>query len=125
MREMRSAVALWGPPIALMVLIFVLSSLPSDDPDRSFLQLLVRKAFHFSEYALLAALWWRALRTRVEPRTALMAAFALAAGYAVTDEVHQTFVDTRVGTPVDVLIDLAGAATAIALLARRRERVPA
>jgi VanZ family protein len=125
MWEKRSAVALWGPPIALMVLIFVLSSLPSDDPDRTFLQLLVRKVFHFSEYALLAALWWRALRTRLEPRAALITAFTFAAAYAVTDEIHQTFVDTRVGTPVDVLIDLAGAAAAIALIARRRERVPA
>jgi VanZ family protein len=108
-----------------MVLIFVLSSLPSDDSDRTFLQLLVRKALHFSEYALLAALWWRALRTRLDPRPALIAAFSLAAAYAVTDEIHQTFVDTRVGTPVDVVIDLAGAAAAIAIIARRRERVPA
>ena len=68
----------------------------------------MRKAFHFSEYALLAALWWRALRTRLEPRAALVAAFAIAAAYAVTDEIHQTFVDGRVGTPVDVLIDIGG-----------------
>jgi VanZ family protein len=125
MRDRHSALALWAPPIALMALIFVLSSMPSDDTDRSILQLLVRKAFHFGEYALLAALWWRALRTRLDPRAALIGAFSLAVAYAITDEIHQTFVDTRVGTPVDVLIDLAGAATAIVLIARRRERVPA
>ena len=125
MRQTRSAVALWGPPIALMALIFMLSSLPSDDSDRTFLSLLVRKALHFSEYALLAALWWRALRTRLDPRAALVWAFSIAVAYAVTDEIHQTFVDTRVGTPVDVLIDLAGAAAAIALIARRVERAPA
>jgi VanZ family protein len=28
--------------------------------------------------------------------------------YAVTDEVHQTFVDGRLGTPRDVAIDLVG-----------------
>ena len=64
--------------------------MPSDDPDRTCLELLLRKALHFSEYALLAALWWRALRTRLEPRAALIAAFAITAGYAVTDEIHQT-----------------------------------
>jgi VanZ family protein len=36
--------------------------------------------------------------------------------YAVTDEIHQTFVPTRNGSPVDVLIDAAGAATAMAAL---------
>ena len=125
MRDRHSALALWAPPIVLMAIIFVLSSQPSDDPDRTFLQLLMRKALHFSEYGLLAALWWRALRTRLDPRAALIGAFSIAVAYAITDEIHQTFVDTRVGTPVDVLIDLAGAAAAIALIARRRERVPA
>ena len=79
-----------------MGVIFVLSSMPSDDPDRTFLELLIRKVFHFSEYALLAALWWRAVRTRLEPRAALIAAFAITAAYAVSDEIHQTFVDGRV-----------------------------
>ncbi len=125
MREKTSALSLWAPPIAVMALIFVLSSLPSDDPDRTFLQLLVRKALHFGEYALLAALWWRAVRTRLEPRAALIAAFAITAAYAVSDEIHQTFVDTRIGSPVDVLIDMAGATLALALIAHRRRRVPA
>lgn len=125
MRDKDRGLLLWAPPIVLMALIFVFSSMPSDDPDRTFLELFARKVIHFSEYALLAALWWRALRTRLEARAALVAAFAITAAYAVSDEIHQTFVDTRVGTPVDVLIDLAGAAVALALIARRRERVPA
>jgi VanZ family protein len=125
MRDKSRALALWAPPIVLMGLIFVLSSMPSDDPDKTFLQLFARKAVHFSEYALLTALWWRALRTRLQPRAALIAAFSIACAYAITDEIHQTFVETRIGTPVDVLIDVAGAAVAIALIARRRQRVPA
>ena len=108
MREMGRAAGLWLPPLALMALIFALSSMPSDDPDRGLAHLLLRKTAHFTEYALLAALWWRALRTRVEARTALIAAFSIAAAYAVTDEIHQTFVETRVGSPVDVLIDSPG-----------------
>jgi VanZ family protein len=40
----------------------------------------------------------------------------IAVGYAITDEIHQTFVPTRNGSPVDVLIDAVGAAAAMAAL---------
>jgi VanZ family protein len=124
MRDTGRAAALWLLPLALMVAIFALSSVPNDDPDRGLAHLILRKAAHFTEYALLAGLWWRALRTRLDSRAALVAAFSIAAAYAVTDEIHQTFVDTRVGSPVDVLIDVAGAAAATALIARRRRKMP-
>ena len=120
MARRGGAAALWLPPIALMALIFGLSSIPSGDEDHGVLYLLVRKGLHFTEYALLTALWWRALRSRMTESAALAAAVAIAVGYAITDEIHQTFVDGRIGTPVDVLIDGAGAATAAALLVRRR-----
>lgn len=116
------AAALWLPPIALMALIFALSAMPSDDVDRGLLYVIARKAAHFGEYALLTALWWRALRTRTTQSAALAAAVAIAVGYAITDEIHQTFVDGRTGSPVDVLIDTAGAATAAAVLAVRGRR---
>jgi VanZ family protein len=103
-----------------MGLIFVLSSVPSSDMDRNVIEFALRKVAHFAEYALLAALLWRALRSRVDSGVALRAAFALAVGYAVSDEVHQSFVDGRISSPVDVLIDAAGAATALALIARGR-----
>ena len=125
MKAMGRAAVLWLPPVALMIAIFALSSMPNDDPDRGLAHLILRKAAHFTEYALLAGLWWRALRTRLEARAALAAAFSIAVAYAVTDEIHQTFVDTRVGSPVDVLIDMAGAAAATGLIARRRGRLPA
>lgn len=123
MREKGRAAAIWLPPLVLMVVIFLLSSMPNDDTDRGLAYLLLRKAAHFTEYALLAALWWRALRTRLDARAALGVAFGIAVAYAVTDEIHQTFVETRVGSLIDVLIDTVGAATAVALIARRR-RVP-
>lgn len=124
MRERGRAAATWLPPIALMALIFALSAMPSDDLDRGLVRLILRKAAHFTEYALLTALWWRALRTRTTDSAALVTAIAIAVGYAITDEIHQTFVDGRTGSPVDVLIDTAGAATAAALVARRRRKVP-
>ena len=115
-------VSIWLPPLALMALIFALSGLPNDDPDRGLLHLLARKVAHFSEYALLVALWWRALRTRLPDRRAVGAAVVVGVAYACTDELHQTFVSGRVGAPTDVLIDSAGALTAAALIASRLRR---
>lgn len=111
---------MWGPPLAVMAVIFVLSSMTQADQDRGLLYLIVRKAGHFSEYALLAALWWRALATRLDPRRALALAYAVAVVYAASDEFHQTFVRGRDGTPRDVLIDAAGAALAAFLIHRSR-----
>ena len=121
---LRSA-APFVPALALMALIFAFSAMPSDDPDKGLLVLLARKATHFSEYFVLTGLWWWALSTRLGGRRALPPALAIAIGYAITDEIHQTFVDGRVGTWTDVLIDSAGALTAAWLIARNRSRSPA
>ena len=118
---LRSA-APFVPALALMALIFAFSAMPSDDPDKGLLVLLLRKATHFSEYFVLTALWWWALSTRMRARNAVLPAVAIAVAYAVSDEWHQTFVDGRVGTWTDVLIDSAGALTAAWLIARRRAR---
>jgi VanZ family protein len=71
----------------------------------------VRKSAHVVEYAILAWLWWRALRRpqRNDPRpwslgTACVAWLAVVL-YAITDEWHQTFVANRSGTVRDVFID--------------------
>jgi len=104
--------ALWGPPVALMALIFAFSSMTSGVEDRAWWDVALRKGIHFGEYALLCALLVRALRGRV------WTAWTLTVLYAVSDEIHQTFVDGRQGTPRDVAIDAAGALVA-ALLIRR------
>jgi VanZ family protein len=57
-------------------------------------------------------------------RAAFMA-WGVSVLYAASDEWHQTFVPTRVGTPWDVAIDAAGAALGLILAAvwwRRRDR---
>src|SRR5215207_1576410 len=78
---------------------------------------LVRKAAHFTEYALLALLAARAFRTSSRDALARrwrLASFALVASVALVDEYHQSFVPTRTGTVYDSLLDMAGGATALA-----------
>ena len=86
---------------------------------------LVRKAAHFTEYAVLALLAARAFRTsRVEKlkRRWWLAAFALVACVALVDEYHQSFLPARTGTIYDSLLDMAGGATALACAALWRAR---
>jgi VanZ family protein len=90
----------------------------------------VRKAAHFTEYALLALLAARAFRTSglaALRRFWWLAAFALVAAVALTDEYHQSFLPSRTGTIYDSLLDVTGGATALACLAvwlaARRRRV--
>ena len=117
MRTLRAA-APFAVPLAVMATIFAFSAMPSDGTGQSTLIFVLRKIAHFSEYFALTLLWWWALRTQIGGQRALLPAVAIAIGYAVTDELHQTFVDGRTGTPRDILIDAAGALAA-ALLIRR------
>ena len=122
MRQLR--LDLWLPPVVLMGVIFAFSAQPSLDSGLGLIDLIGRKLIHFTEYALLCFLWWRALASVTDARRAALFAFLITSGYAATDEFHQTFVDGRHGNPVDWLIDSAGAAV-VALRLRTRERTPA
>ena len=116
-----NAVLLWGPPLALMAVIFYLSAQPSTTHHGLFMFIL-RKIAHFTEYAVLLGLWFRALRTRLSLDRALICSWVICVGYAATDEFHQTLVEGRHGTPVDVLIDAVGVTIAVTLLTRRKAR---
>lgn len=121
-RTRRSPLAialLWAPPIALMAIIFALSAQPDLSSGLGTLDLILRKAAHMAEYGLLVFLLWRPLRELTSTRAAVAAAFAIGVLYAASDEWHQTFVEGRHGTPVDVLIDSVGMAVAAALILRR------
>jgi VanZ family protein len=108
-----------------MGVIFFFSAQPSLNSGLGVIDHIGRKVIHFSEYALLCFLWWRALRSVTNERIAVLLAFVLASGYAITDEFHQTFVEGRHGTPVDWLIDSAGAGLVAIHLWRTRVRSPA
>ena len=112
------------PPLIWMAVIFVLSGQASDEIDRAWWDVALRKVAHVTEYAVLTGLWWRALRALGVSRP-LVGAVAIALLYAASDEFHQTFVDGRTGTPVDVMIDAIGMMIAALLIyARRRSRGP-
>ena len=102
------------PPLALMGLIFFFSAQPDLGTGLGVWDTILRKAAHMTEYGVLWWLWHRALGFR-HPAVAV----AITLAYAATDEFHQTFVEGRHGTPVDVLIDAAGVAIAILLVRRR------
>ena len=108
----------YAPPLVLMAVIFGLSAQPDLNSGLGTIDFVLRKIVHMSEYGLLWFLWHRAFDGE---RPGLAAAIAIA--YAGTDEFHQTFVDGRHGTPVDVAIDSVGVALATLLeRARRRAR---
>ena len=104
-----------------MALIFFFSHQPDLSSGLGVWDTIGRKIFHAAEYALLCFLWWRALSGVATSGRALAAAAAISLAYSITDEIHQTFIEGRHGTPVDVVIDCAGIAATTALV-RRRER---
>jgi VanZ family protein len=121
MRGAMSTTGRLAPPLALMALIFWLSAQPHLGTGLGVWDTILRKGAHMTEYGLLWWLWWRALGFRHG-----VAAAAIALAYAASDELHQHFVAGRHGTPVDVVIDAAGIAIAVAVArqvrARGRER---
>jgi VanZ like protein len=110
-----SIARLWLPVIAWAALIFALSSVPDLGTGLGGWDTVLRKIAHTGEYAVLGALL---LRATASARLAL----ALGVLYAVSDEVHQTFVPGRAGSPVDVAIDAVGVACGLVVWQLIRSR---
>ena len=82
----------------------------------------VRKCAHLTEYAVLAWLVWRALRkpAKQDQRRWSWSEFSIAllvaTLYGASDEFQQMFVQTRMASGWDVLIDSCGGALGLLLL---------
>ncbi|KGM94526.1 VanZ family protein [Clostridium novyi A str. 4552] len=75
---------------------------------------MVRKNAHFFIYLVLGILTLNALRkSEVKGYKGIIFALLICVIYAISDEIHQTFVPGRTGMVKDVFIDIAGATVGI------------
>ena len=87
-----------------------------------FLHLILRKCAHFTEFAILGMLsTFTLFQTKVARKAVLAIGFCMA--IASMDETLQLFVDGRVGSVMDVLIDVAGAGVGVlAVIIGKKEK---
>ncbi len=136
---MRSFLKYWLPALIWLGFIFVGSTdvLSAEQTSRFLVPLLrwfdpqisvatiatihfaVRKLGHLIEYAILAMLFWRALRrgTNLQMKISILSAsvWVVCAIFAATDEFHQSFVPSRTAASGDVMIDSIGAFVGLAI----------
>src|SRR5437016_11543200 len=136
----------WLPPLLWMAVMFVLSTdkfaaehtggvlwyvLRGLTPRVTYehytlLHLLMRKAAHLTEYAILACLLLRALRAGAAEtwhwRWAILS-LLLVAVHAVLDEYHQAFTQYRTSSVSDCVLDIAGGLIALTLRWHRWQRM--
>jgi VanZ family protein len=105
----------WLPVIAWAALIYVLSAQPDLSTGLGTWDTVLRKLAHVAEYAILGALLMRAFSARSP-------AIAAGIGYAVTDEIHQSFVAGRHAAARDVAIDSIGVVLGVVLFSWAQTR---
>ena len=89
------------------------------------IQFVVRKASHFTEYAILALLAARAFRTSARELLRhrwFWASLLLVVAYSLSDEFHQSFYPSRTASIYDCMVDSLGGLTALALLALKKRK---
>lgn len=100
-----------------MAVIFILSAQPSAKlPKFDLFDIVIKKGGHFVGYGLLALSYLYGFGER---KNRYLLAWLLALLYAVTDELHQSFVPGRRASIWDILIfDNLGAAAALVIYCR-------
>jgi VanZ family protein len=96
-----------------MGVIFFFSAQPDLNSGLGVWDTIGRKLIHAATYGALWFLWWRALGY-ANP----LPAVAITLVYAVSDEYHQTFIEGRHGSWLDVAVDAAGVMIAYGLATR-------
>jgi VanZ family protein len=118
---MRNQIFKWLPALFVMLVIFLFSARPpSELPSFDWADRILKKGGHIIGYATLAFLYWRAFDFNEKK---VWVAWLLAMLYAITDEVHQSFVPGRFSSVWDVLIfDNLGALISLWLANRYRKQ---
>jgi len=114
----------WLAVVVWIVVILFNSSIPAP-PSRgpSVVSLLLAKAGHVAEFAVLGWLLVGALISprggfRLGPARAALATVVVGIGLGASDETRQLFVYNRTGQPIDVVIDLVSVSAGALLGAR-------
>ncbi|EJO5346041.1 VanZ family protein [Clostridium botulinum] len=125
------------PSLIWMIVIFIFSNQPGESSnknnffiadvlrkgkitlfkhiDYNFLNFLIRKAAHVTEYFILFMLLYFALKKTIYKNTKVKAAI-ITILYACSDELHQLFIPGRDGKIRDVLIDSIGVFIGIVII---------
>jgi VanZ family protein len=101
----------WLPVVLYAAVIFYLSSLPNVSPNLGGLwDIIVTDAAHFVEYFILSILFYRAMLHTSSLNEAYKKGVSAISCilYAVSDEIHQSFIPTRTASVGDLLIDAVG-----------------
>ena len=123
--RLRTRLALWGPVVLYLGLLFFLSG-QREIPGAEYFW---DKLLHTCAYAVLGVLMLRASHGGLgdlRPWPAV-ASVLFTIGYGITDEVHQSFVPGRFSSSLDVAADAVGAIVALVAVlvytySRRGER---
>jgi len=111
----RGVFAAFAPPLLLMGLIFVLSSVPGRVEEGMFRGLTEldptwQNLLHLPVFGLVQYLWLRGFTLNGKAGPAYVAlSFFITLGYGALDELHQYFVPGRYASLLDVLLDGCGA----------------
>ena len=109
---LKHIIKYWLPLIVYLIIIFYISSL--QNPGISFsektgvrLYNISNYIYHTIEFGLLSFLFWRALKNSSyeHPQTYTI---ILSTTYAISDELHQLFVPTRLFSLLDISFDIIG-----------------
>lgn len=115
-KNRKKILASWLPVIIWASVIFYLSSLKQVSTLSFFVyDFFLKKLAHVSEYAILYVLIFRATQKKY------LLSFSLVMLYAVTDEIHQSFVPGRTATALDLGFDLSGSNIAAYILWKQNQ----
>jgi hypothetical protein len=122
----RNFFIFWLPPLTWAFVIFYISSGGVPKAGATFwVDFAIKKIAHIFEYAIFAALFYRAfVNSGWGKRKSLIVSLFLAIFYGATDELHQIFTPGREPRLRDVIFDTIGAGAALYFIWRLLPKMP-